>query len=72
MAYLANQATAGTDSATLAEHAEIQLAALRAARETVLAMRAHDEIGDDAFHQIEEELDWLEMASLRKAEGGVS
>ena len=25
-------------------------------------MRAHDEIGDDAFHQIEEELDWIEMA----------
>ena len=25
-------------------------------------MRASDEIGDDAFHQIEEELDWLEMA----------
>ena len=26
------------------------------------AMRAADEIGDDAFHRIEEELDWLEMA----------
>jgi hypothetical protein len=25
-------------------------------------MRTDDEIGDDAFHQIEEELDWLEMA----------
>ena len=25
-------------------------------------MRANDEIGDDAFHRIEEELDWLEMA----------
>jgi hypothetical protein len=25
-------------------------------------MRANDEIGDDAFHQIEEELDWLDMA----------
>jgi hypothetical protein len=25
-------------------------------------MRASYEIGDDAFHQIEEELDWLEMA----------
>ena len=28
----------------------------------VLAMRADNEIGDDAFHEIEEELDWLEMA----------
>jgi hypothetical protein len=25
-------------------------------------MRASDEIGDNAFHQMEEELDWLEMA----------
>jgi hypothetical protein len=25
-------------------------------------MRTDDEIGDDAFHRIEEELDWLEMA----------
>jgi CPA1 family monovalent cation:H+ antiporter len=37
-------------------------AALQAAREAVLAMRANDEIGDDAFHQLEEELDGLEMA----------
>ena len=26
-------------------------------------MRANDEIGDDAFHQIEEELDWLKWQS---------
>jgi len=50
------------------EHGEIHRGALRAAREAVLAMRAGDEIGDDAFHQIEEELDWLEMASRSKAE----
>jgi CPA1 family monovalent cation:H+ antiporter len=31
-------------------------------------MRADDEIGDDAFHQIEEELDWLEMAGRRTTE----
>jgi hypothetical protein len=31
-------------------------------------MRAEDEIGDDAFHAIEEELDWLEMAGSRDAE----
>jgi CPA1 family monovalent cation:H+ antiporter len=31
-------------------------------------MRASDEIGDDAFHQMEEELDWLEMAG-RTADG---
>jgi len=32
------------------------------ARHAAFTMRATDEIGDDAFHQIEEELDWLEMA----------
>ena len=31
-------------------------------------MRANDEIGDDAFHQIEEELDWLEMAGRKTTE----
>jgi CPA1 family monovalent cation:H+ antiporter len=43
-------------------HTDIHRAAIAAARRAVLAMREHDEIGDDAFHQIEEELDWLEMA----------
>jgi Na+/H+ antiporter len=45
--------------ANRALHAE----ALHAARQAVLAMRARDEIGDDAFHRIEEQLDWIEMAS---------
>ena len=36
-------------------------------RQAVLAKRADDEIGEDAFHLIEEELDWLEMASARDA-----
>ena len=35
--------------------------ALQAARAAVLAMREKDEIGDDAFHRVEEDLDWLEM-----------
>ncbi len=43
-------------------HTELHRGALLAARQAVLAMRANDEIGDDAFHQIEEELDWLDMA----------
>jgi Na+/H+ antiporter len=43
-------------------HGDVHNAALRAARQAVLTMRANDEIGDDAFHQMEEELDWLEMA----------
>jgi CPA1 family monovalent cation:H+ antiporter len=46
-------------------HSTLHRNALRAARETVLAMRDSHEIGDDAFHQIEEDLDWLEMADRR-------
>ena len=43
-------------------HRDIHRRALHAARQAVLAMRASGEIGDDAFHQLEEELDWIEMA----------
>jgi CPA1 family monovalent cation:H+ antiporter len=54
--------------ANRATHAGLHRRALRAARQAVFAMRAKDEIGDDAFHRIEEELDWLEMASARDDE----
>jgi NhaP-type Na+/H+ or K+/H+ antiporter len=40
----------------------IPSAAIQAARDAVLGMRDNHEIGDDAFHQVEEDLDWLEMA----------
>ena len=53
---------------TRSEHRELLRGALGAARQAVLAMRANDEIGDDAFHRMEEELDWLEMANGRKGE----
>lgn len=46
-----------------AEHREFRRRALSAARRAVLEMRANDDIGDDAFHRVEEELDWLEMAA---------
>ncbi|MFL6706677.1 MAG: cation:proton antiporter [Massilia sp.] len=36
--------------------------ALTAARAALEAMRDEEEIGDDAFHHVELELDWLEMA----------
>ena len=38
-------------------------------QQAVLAMRANDGIGDDAFHRIEEELDWLDMVSGEKGNG---
>jgi Na+/H+ antiporter len=66
--FTARLAHEGRDgNAAAAAHNEIHRRALQAARQGVLAMRADDEIGDDAFHLIEEELDWLEMASARDA-----
>jgi CPA1 family monovalent cation:H+ antiporter len=53
---------ADRDDGTPSVHGELHLRALQAARQEVITMRANDEIGDNAFHQIEEELDWLEMA----------
>jgi CPA1 family monovalent cation:H+ antiporter len=49
-----------------AEHTRLHREALAAARQAVFAMRESDEIGDDAFHEVEEELDWLEMADGNK------
>jgi CPA1 family monovalent cation:H+ antiporter len=49
-------------------HAEAHRAALQAARDAILEMRARDEIGDDAFHMMEEELDWLEMSDGNRSE----
>ena len=63
MARLADErADTEAADATRRAHSKIYRGAVHAARQAVLAMRANDEIGDDAFHQIEEELDWLEMA----------
>jgi len=46
-----------------AAHTDLHRRALEAARNTVLDMRAKDDIGDDAFHVLEEEFDWIEMGS---------
>jgi NhaP-type Na+/H+ or K+/H+ antiporter len=51
----------GHDAGRL-QHCEYHRRALQAARQEVLRMRASREIGDDAFHRVEEDLDWLEMA----------
>ena len=60
------RADADAGEAKRSAHNEIHRGALQAARQAVLAMRANDEIGDDAFHRMEEELDWLEMAGGSK------
>lgn len=41
--------------------------ALRAAREVLLAMRNSGEIGDDAFHTLENDLDWMEASDPLRA-----
>jgi len=56
------RADAGSGDHQHSPHSELHRRALLAARQAVLAMRRNDEIGDDAFHEMEEELDWLEMA----------
>ena len=37
--------------------------AIRAARQSILSLRESEAIGDDAFHLLEEELDWAEMSA---------
>jgi CPA1 family monovalent cation:H+ antiporter len=45
------------------DHEKLHRSGLDAARRTILDMREKSEIGDDAFHQLEREFDWLEMAN---------
>jgi CPA1 family monovalent cation:H+ antiporter len=60
----ADEADEETEAARPA-HGLLHQGAIEAARKAVLTMRSNREIGDDAFHEIEEELDWLEMAGRR-------
>ena len=57
----AERADGSPGDTTRAAHHDLHRRALQAARQAVLTMRGNGEIGDDAFHQVEEELDWLEM-----------
>ncbi|GAB3765506.1 sodium:proton antiporter [Ramlibacter monticola] len=41
--------------------------ALRAARQVLLAMRDSGDIGDDAFHTLENDLDWMEVSDPLRA-----
>lgn len=44
--------------------------ALEAERQALLALRANGEIGDDAFHAVEEEIDWADMNVEGRLERG--
>ncbi len=55
---------------TSADPSAGELQALGVARRVVFEMRAQDDIGDDAFHRLEEEFDWIEMGiGTRLGEG---
>ncbi len=60
LAYQQTEADAG--DGTRSAHREIHRGAIQAARQAMIAMREDDEIGDDAFHRLEQELDRLEIA----------
>jgi Na+/H+ antiporter len=62
---------AGDADARRLAHNDVHRRALQAARDAVIAMRANEEIGDDAFHRMEEELDWIEMSGGGKEENVV-
>jgi Na+/H+ antiporter len=53
-------------------HSDLHRRALEAARRAVLDMRANDEIGDDAFHLLEEQFDWIEMGSGARDEAEIA
>jgi monovalent cation/hydrogen antiporter len=52
---------------SISAHEEVHRRALAAARQVILDMRARDDIGDAAFHQLEEEFDRIEMGSGAQA-----
>jgi CPA1 family monovalent cation:H+ antiporter len=73
--FTAHLGSAATDreegEAIRATHSNLHRRALAAARQSVLDMRASDDIGEDAFHVLEEEFDWIEMGSGGREEAAV-
>jgi CPA1 family monovalent cation:H+ antiporter len=68
--FIAHLGAASTDpeegEARQSAHSDLHRRALEAARQEVHRMRGSDEIGDDAFHQMEEAFDWIEMADGKR------
>ncbi|HVQ02563.1 MAG TPA: sodium:proton antiporter, partial [Burkholderiaceae bacterium] len=57
----------GPHAAFGAEYDTTYRAALQAARQVLLAMRDRGDIGDDAFHTLENDLDWMEVSDPLRA-----
>jgi CPA1 family monovalent cation:H+ antiporter len=73
--FTAHLGSAATDreegEAIRATHTNLHRRALAAARQSVLDMRASDDIGEDAYHVLEEEFDWIEMGSGGREEAAL-
>src|SRR5262249_18284485 len=54
------------------EHDRLRLRAITAQRLTLLRLREEGVIGDEAFHRLEEELDWAELYAAPAVGRGVS
>ena len=57
----------GAQAAFAAAYDARYRSALRAARQALLVMRDRGDIGDDAFHTLENDLDWLEVSDPLRA-----
>ncbi len=66
VAHLGSRDADADEPSGLSVHTDARRRAVQAARREVYAMRASYEIGDDAFHVMEEELDWIEMVEGRE------
>ena len=56
-------AHSGEDAGAADGHEALFRRALEAARRVTFEMRDKDEIGDDAFHRLKEDLDWMELGA---------
>jgi CPA1 family monovalent cation:H+ antiporter len=61
--HLAQAASETGDGSRRSVHAAMHRRAVSEARSAVFEMRERGEIGDNAFHRLEEELDWVELGS---------
>ena len=64
-----DDSASATDDSHSLELADIQRIAIAAERRVIADLRSRGEIGDDAFHRVEEELDWTEVHVARRALG---
>jgi CPA1 family monovalent cation:H+ antiporter len=62
-------AQTGSERTLDTTHNELRRNAIAAARTVALELRRRGTIGDDAFHRLEEELDWLELSAAPREAG---